>query len=115
MYKDICNDCPESDGSKPQYVGTTGHSLHARSMTHLKDIKAKKLANSLAKHNVKFHPETSTSAERFNFHQMSAHPKNLERYLTEAYWIQNSSNIINSKAEYGMGKWISVDFSSQAT
>ena len=115
VYKAICNDCPETDGTRPQYIGTTGHSLHARSLAHHKDVKAKKLANSLAKHNSKFHPETSISAQRYKFHQMSAHPKNLERLLTEAYWIHNSSNIMNSKAEYGMGKWIGVDFSSQAT
>ena len=115
VYKAISEDCPETHGTKPQYIGTTGHSLHSRSLTHLKDVKAKKLANSLAKHNKKFHQDTDNSAERFKFHQVSSHPKNLERYLTEAYWIHNSQNIFNSKSEYGMGKWISVDFSSQAT
>ena len=104
VYKATCEDCPETDGVKPQYIGTTGHTMHARSLTHLKDVKAKKLANSLAKHNVKFHQETANIADRFKFHQISSHPKNMERLLTEAYWIHNSTNVFNSKSEYGMGK-----------
>ena len=81
----------------------------------MKDIKCAKSANSLHKHNKKFHQDTLKSTFRFQFQPISSHPKNLERLITEAYHIQHSQNVFNSKSEFGQGKWISVEFSKQAT
>ena len=115
VYKALCKDCPESSGSKPQYIGTTGYTLHSRSGSHLKEILSSKAANSLHKHNKKLKPESMKETQRFEFHPVSSHPKSTERLLTEAYLIQNISNTMNSKKEYGHGKWISVNFCSQPT
>ena len=115
VYKAVCQDCPEQNGSRPQYIGTSGHTLHSRSSTHAKDIRGSKAANSLFKHNKKFHQDSAKETDRFKFQPVSSHPKNTDRLITEAYWIQHSTNVINSKQEYGHGKWISCNFTSQAS
>ena len=115
IYRAICTECPPTDGANPQYIGTTGCTLHYRSSAHNKDIRGAKSTNSLHKHNKKFHQNSIKSTNRLKFHPISTHPKNLERMVTEAYHIHHSPNIFNSKSEFGQGKWISMNWNKQAT
>lgn len=113
VYMAECIECPTS--IPPTYIGTSGHSLHSRSGTYRKDIFGSKNANSLVKHNKKFHQNSIKDYNRFKFHQTSQHFSTLERILTEAHQIHHHNNIMNSNLEYGQGKWILLNWTKDAT
>ena len=119
VYEVTCKECPNSDPvSDPPsiYIGTTGANIHARSLTHKSDISAKKVTNSLYKHNLKFHSETHTESDRFSFKTLSTHSTVMSRLLTEAYKIAHSDKrLMNSKNEYGAGKWVSLETNKFST
>ena len=82
VYEVTCTECPNLDPqSDPQaiYIGTTGANIHARSLAHKTDISGKKFTNSLYKHNLKFHAETHTELDRFQFKNLSTHSTVMNR------------------------------------
>ena len=119
VYEASCTECPTNDPQTDPpsiYIGTTGANIHARSLTHKSDISAKKFSNSLYKHNLKFHTETHTESDRFKFKTLSTHSTVMNRLLTEAYQIAHSDKLLmNSKNEYGAGKWISLETNTFST
>ena len=84
------------------YVGMTGTSLHARSLSHLKDIRAKDQSNSLAKHIRLVHGDIPTT---FTMRPMSSHRTVLSRYKTEAVYIEKQlvGSSLNNKTEGSRG------------
>ena len=115
VYKAECQTCPVNpDGAKPTYIGTTGHNIHYRSHKHKQDVKANLQSNSLAKHNSAVH-DNDRNPDSFSFKQISKHNSVLNRILTEAYLIHSTSNLVNSKHEYGQGKWITMEWAANPT
>ena len=111
IYEVTCTDCPSGDPVDPPsvYIGTSGANIHHRSTLHRNDISAKKPGSSLYKHNMKYHIDTHTDANRFKFKQISTHPTVMNRLLTEAHSIAHDNRkLMNSKNEYGAGKWVSL-------
>ena len=111
VYEGKCQDCPDDDSNQPyRYIGMTGQSIHARSLTHMKSIKGKESSNSFHKHNLHKHSDSVMNYDRFKFTQLSTHNDNISRYLTEAYKIYHAPDkLINSKTEYNASKWITID------
>ena len=87
IYKAKCTDCPDTVPNV--YIGTSGQSVHARSLSHAQSIKYKSSANSLYKHNLANHPDTHLKYDRFKFERVSTHQGLMERLLTEAYSIHS--------------------------
>ena len=115
VYRAVCNDCPpDPSGNPPQYIGTTGSTIHSRSCSHKSDIKSNKISNSLAKHN-NLHHTNDRNHERFTFYKISSHNSVLNRELTESYLIHTGRNLINSRKEYSRGKWISLNWEANPT
>ena len=119
VYEVTCKECPNSDSQTDPpsiYIGTTGANIHARSLTHKSDITSKKFTNSLYKHNFKFHNDTHTQHDRFSFKTLSTHSTVMNRLLSEAYKIAHSDKkLMNSKTEYGAGKWVSLETNKFST
>ena len=108
-YQVTCSDCPPPNSSPDDppslYIGTTGANIHHRSILHKNDKKS-----SLYKHNKDYHSDTITNYDRFNFVRTSNYNSVLTRVISEAFEIAHSSNrLMNSKGEYGAGKWISLE------
>ena len=142
VYSVLCKDCPEvpkiaapDGGSRTngipdgigdvpnvpnvpnRYVGTSGHSLHYRSMEHIKDIKGRgdKTSNSMKAHNKKYHQDSVNKYDRFEVGVMSSHANLMERLLTESYKIQTGGDLMNGKQEWGSSKWIHLNWSKTYT
>ena len=108
IYRAKCTECPDTVPNV--YIGTSGQSVHARSLSHAQSVKYKAQNNSLYKHNLTNHPETHLKYDRFKFERVSTHQNLMERLLTEAYSISNNKDpLMNSKTEYGAAKWVSME------
>ena len=108
-YEAICSDCPPPSGSTTNppslYIGTTGSNIHHRSLLHVSDKKS-----SLHTHNKDHHSESVSDFSRFKFTKTDTYQGVLPRIMSEAFKIAHSSNrLMNSKKEYGAGKWISLN------
>ena len=57
IYEATCNKCLSESNKKYTYIGHTGSTLHARSISHKKDIRLLETKNSIAKHEVNHHPD----------------------------------------------------------
>ena len=117
LYEAKCQKCPDNDPNIPhRYIGMTGQNIHARSISHAKDVRYKQMSNSLYKHNLAKHSETHTSSDNFKFTRLSSHKDNISRLLTEAHQIYHAPDpLINSKSEYNASKWISLDAKKTGT
>ena len=111
IYQATCQDCPEDNPDIPyRYLGMSGQSIHAHTMSHIKSIKGSEKSSSLYKHNLHKHSDSTNNFNRFKFTQLSSHKDNISRYLNEAYQIYNAPDkLMNSKSEYNASKWISVE------
>ena len=89
------------------YVGTTGTSMHARSILHLKSIKAKDQSNALANHIRLAHGDIQTT---FTMSLMSSHRTVLNRFKTEAVYIEKQvvGSSLNQKREGGRGGLVRI-------
>ena len=117
IYHCVCVECPKDnpETNPPSlYIGTSGSNIHHRSLLHKRDIK--KTSSSLYKHNSQFHNESITDTNRFKFEKISSHSSVMQRLITEAYKISHSNEkLMNSKNEYGQGKWISLETVTETT
>ena len=116
VYIITCNGCPEpvegavANGKvtepggevRPNYVGMTGTSLHARSLAHTSSIKYKVNSNAMAKHMSEEHEGQDMG---FTMKPMSSHRTVLGRYKTEGVVIEKQvrNTSLNSKIEGGRG------------
>ena len=93
--------------ARPNYVGTTGTSLHARSLLHLKSIKAKDQSNALANHIRLVHGDIPTT---FTMRLMSSHRTVLNIFKTEAVFIEKQvvGSSMNQKREGGRGGLVRI-------
>ena len=108
-YNATCSDCPPPGSSNINppslYIGTSGSNIHHRSILHTTDKKS-----ALHKHNDLYHSDSPDNFERFRFRKTNTYNNVLTRVMSEAYQIANSSDkLMNSKNEYGAGKWISLN------
>ena len=94
-----------------QYVGTTGHSIHKRSLEHEKATRRGDSNNGMAKHYTAAHPEIDLKAGTRLFTAKAVGRPNIQhniiRYITEAATIEEKvSNlgpdmVLNSRGEWG--------------
>ena len=71
---------------RPNYIGMTGTSMHARGQSHLKDIASRKKSNALWNHILTVH---GGHVQRFTMRVVSSHRTTLSRYKMEAVSIEH--------------------------
>ena len=70
-----------------QYTGTSGHSIHKRTIEHMEAVRRRDSNNALAKHYIISHPSINTKdcdEILFKVEVLSKRISNLERYIEEA-------------------------------
>ena len=108
-YKAVCTECPPPSGNPDNppslYIGTTGANIHHRSLLHASDKKS-----SLHSHNKDYHNDSVNNFDRFKFSKIDTYSGVLPRVMSEAYKIAHSKDkLMNTKKEYGAGKWITLN------
>ena len=101
VYEFVCQKCLES-GKISKYIGETGRPITVRGAEHVRDYKANKPWNPLAKHNLVSHPDENKKV-RFNLKINKVFKDPLTRQANEGVKIFRSSNqvsILNSKSEF---------------
>ena len=86
--------------------------MHARGLSHLKDISSKKKSNALWNHILTVHGGV---VQRFTMRVMSSHRTTLSRYKMEAVTIEHQfkGSSMNQKTEGGRGGLVRIDLSIQ--
>ena len=103
MYKLQCTNCEAS------YLGTSGHSLHKRSMEHLTAVRRGNQSYAMARHYSSEHPDWDPNSNVLPFtSKMLKGPNiqgNLQRYLSEALLIRDFTDsgekLLNGRGEWG--------------
>ena len=97
---------------RPNYVGMTGTSMHARGLSHLKEISAKLKSNALYNHILTVH---GGQIQTFTMRPMSSHRTTLGRYKMEAVTIEHQvrGTSMNQKTEGGRGGLVRIDLRIQ--
>ena len=103
VYKAICQHC-ESGGQETQYIGTSGRSLHSRTLEHMSEVRRRSSNNAQAKHHWTSHP-----AEEPSFKTQIVRGGiyfNIERQIHESIEIEEASlndnvNLLNQRSEWG--------------
>ena len=104
VYKHTCGLCQEA------YVGTTGHTCHARNVQHLKAFKTGDMGYPMTKHMAAEHAYAADSERTFSTRILGkSHIGGvLIRYLTEAVAISEEqakgTQMLNSKGEWARAK-----------
>ena len=86
------------------YTGTTGASIHKRSLEHMAAVRRGDHSNSMAKHMVTEHPEEDrTSDKLFVASVVDRDEKNLCRYIKAGLFIEEgvSNTQLNQRGEWG--------------
>ena len=104
VYQLQCNLCGAI------YLGTSGHTLHKRSLEHLEAVLKGNQGYAMGKHYAAEHPQWTPGVDGHQFPFTSKLVKgpniqgNIQRYLTEALLIRDkekTKTILNGKAEWG--------------
>ena len=104
VYKHTCGLC------KAAYVGTTGHTCHARNVQHLKALETGDMTYPMTKHMAAEHAGVGDAEKTFSTRILgSSHISgNLIRFLTEAVAISEEqakgTQMLNSKGEWARAK-----------
>ena len=90
------------------YIGMTGTSMHARVKAHNAAIYAHNMSNALYKHVHYAHNGTSPG---FTMKMCSSHVNVINRYKTEAVYIENQIDrtSLNDRLEGGRGGFVRID------
>ena len=102
-YRAACSICGAA------YTGTSGHSLHKRTVEHMEAVRRGDHNNALSKHFLISHPDTNTKdpdAILFKVSVLSRRASNLERYIEEGILIEEAliedkDEQLNSRGEWG--------------
>ena len=121
-FNDVCWTTPKTDCWKTrtvyrasccicgaQYTGTSGTSLHKRTWEHMDAVRRGDSSNAMSKHFQINHPDTNTRdpcQQLFKVEILASKESNLDRYITEGIWIEDSIKEdkvpqLNSKGEWG--------------
>ena len=104
VYRVDCLNCRDATGDQASYIGTSGFSLHKRQMEHLGEIRRGQQSNSMAKHHKLSHrgldPQFQSTILRGGIQY------NLDRYILEAYNIEQTKQnpnvvLLNQRGEWG--------------
>ena len=105
IYNIICQNCEGNPSAKvARYVGTTGRTIHARSLEHIQAIESRSTKNPMSKHQQNAHPDHPAS---FRTEILAGGIRfNLDRFISEALHIENarrdvSTDILNQRSEWG--------------
>ena len=100
-----CHECLQCGA---QYLGTTGHTCHKRTLEHMDALERGDTSYPLTKHILAKHPELDLSGGMpFKTRIVGRNhiPGNLHRFLTEAVAIAEAkaagADLLNSKGEWG--------------
>ena len=85
------------------YIGTSGTTLHRRQTEHMDAIRRGQMSNALAKHHREKHPgePQNYTAEPIQ----GGIPFNVERFILEAFKIQEFSQNTNFESLNQRGEW----------
>ena len=103
MYRVKCKICGAL------YTGTTGTSIHKRTITHMEAVKGGDRSNPISKHFLIEHREVRMvdgGEALFSVKILGSRSVNMERYIQEGIWIEEAVNVnrvghMNSKGEWG--------------
>ena len=103
VYRIVCGICGA------EYTGTTGTSLHKRTITHMEAVKRGDRSNPISKHFLIEHREVRMvegGEAMFSVKILGSRSVNMERYIEEGVWIEeavkmNKVSQMNSKGEWG--------------
>ena len=89
IYNIICQNCEGNPSTKiARYVGTTGRTIHARSLEHIQAIQSNNTKNPMSKHQQNAHPDQPAS---FRTEILAGGVRfNLDRFISEALYIENA-------------------------
>ena len=111
-YRLDCTYChPEEDRvnsispiNRSIYVGCAGRSLHARTLDHVKDLKAGDQGNAIVKHMVAQHENRDWKSELpIRVRVVTGHSTTLRRLIDESLRLEKNQGLANSKGEWGRG------------
>ena len=94
VYRATCQHC-ESRGQDTQYIGTSGRSLHSRTLEHMAEVRNRSSRNAQAKHHWANHPaeEPNFKTQIFSIGIFF----NVERQIHESIEIEEASQNENVK------------------
>ena len=103
VYQLNCTTCEAA------YLGTSGHTLHKRSMEHLEAVRRGNTAYAMARHYATEHPEWDGQGDAKPFScKILRGPNimgNIQRYLEEALLIRDATDkgdkLLNGRGEWG--------------
>ena len=103
VYRIICCTC------EAQYTGTSAHSVHKRTWEHMAALRRGDQSYAIAKHYHISHQNVNTrdtNVQLFKVEVLSRKESNLERFISEGIWIEDSikegiQEQLNSKGEWG--------------
>ena len=103
VYKSTCQHCG-ARGQETQYIGTSGRSLHSRTLEHMAEVRNRSSRNAQAKHHWSVHPD-----EEPNFKTQIIKGGiffNVERQIQESIDIDEARqnidvNLLNQRSEWG--------------
>ena len=102
--------------AKQNYIGTSGRSMHARSLDHMTAINKLDSKNAMARHIMEKHSE-DIDKPTFTMKPLSNHLHTLNRYTAESIYIEKQIQHLsmNGKTEWGRGKSIRIDIKTTRT
>ena len=105
VYSIVCLLC-QGKGTDAVYYGETGKNCYSRGKKHLEDFAAKLSSHCMTIHAKKHHPDVTTVASNFRMIPLKLIRKPLDRQITEALEIANSSVdiLFNSGTEWRFGQ-----------
>ena len=116
VYEVECTRCIEDQEPKRAlYTGTSGHSLHKHQIEHLNQLRRGQNSNALVKHQKHKHRDRSP---RFKSKVVKGGIQyNLDRFITEAYYIDQNAknpevNTLNQRGEWGNRGLVRLDVRS---
>ena len=103
VYKAVCINC-ETAGQETQYIGTSGRSLHSRTVEHMALINSRSNGNAQSRHNWDAHPNLNPNFRR-QLIRGGIH-FNVERFIHESLEIEdarsnNDIQLLNQRSEWG--------------
>ena len=93
---------------RPNYIGMSGTSLHARAKSHMMAVAANNMSNALARHVTMKH---NGIIQAFNMKVCSSHRTVMSHYKTEAIYIEHQidGTSLNDRLEGGRGGLVRMD------